>query len=450
MKVRLFHLAVLAAIATAGQAAAQEPGGDLERALADLNRGLVAPQGAANNVSANASSSLQFGGDIRVRNTWLNEIGAAATTSTPAVDGSPDRKNVDARMRMHAAFDVNEHASAFVQLIASENWGNATGAGPNAATNETSNLDTGSISQAWFSGKSIIFDEEEWTFGRRYYTLGSGRIIGTDDWDQNPSSYSGAWYSHPLYGWNLNLWMITDAFNLGGVNGRFGPVGDTDVFGAAVNYSTDAVEALGTINIKPYILRMTTQDAATGTKNWFGGQVTGAISAVDYDVELVWVDSDRQRDPEISSYTGWAVDLGIRLGEWIQDVPGNIDPRIEVGAAAADKAGVALDPVYHNTAGIFDLQNRSGRPGVWGGEADTYQGALALTPAAEWEARIAYIHFNDNDESNAFNTDAEEIDLSVSHTFHNEMALWLGWALVDVSGSDPNAYVVYATLGLPF
>lgn len=489
MKVRLLNLAVLAAIATGARAAAQDQGGSLERALADLNAGRVAPQGTAGTVTANASHSLNFGGDMRIRNTWLNEIGHGVITapsmggggyggggggkedglggggggggaSIPAVDGRPDDKNIDARVRFYGAFDVSPDATAYVELLAHENWG--TVGGVNAATQEgggafSSNFNSGSFNQAYFSGRNLILDGEEWTFGRKYYTLGSGRLLGTDDWDQQPDSFSGIWYTYPLSGLDLNVWMITDIFHTAGLNGRYFPPGDQDLFGATINWSTDAIEAIGTINIKPYIVRMTRQDTATGTKNWLGGELSGNISAVDYDAELVFVDSDKPSDPEISSYNAWAIDLGIRLGEWIQDIPGNINPRIELGAAAADNAGVSIDPVYHNTAGVFDFLNRGATAtaltnggGVWNGMADTWQGAFTLTPIEKWEGRVGYVHFNDNNESDAFEADGSEIDLSVSHTFHNNMALWLGWARVDVNGFDPNAYVIYGTLSLPF
>lgn len=447
MKVRLQNLAVLTAMATGASAVAQaqEPGegGSLERALADLNAGRVAPPGAAGTVSASGSRGLAFSGDARIRNTWLNEIGAVS-----------DMKNVDARLRFNAAFDVSEDASAFMQLVAYESWGFnpfAYNGSANAATGEAVITDTGSISQAYFQGRNVVFQDEQWTFGRQYYTIGSGRILGTDEWDQGPDSFSGVWYEHPLWGWNLDLFMITDAFNAGGVNGRMDPFGrgDTDLFGATFSHAFEELEMLGTIHFKPYILRMTTQDAATGTKNWYGAELAGAWEAIDWDVEAVWVDSDRPSDPSLSSYNAWAVDLGVHLDRWF-DVPGGINPRIELAAAAADKAGVTIDPVYHNVAGIYDFQNRAGAPGVWGGEADTYQGAVALTPYQGWDARVAYIHFNDNNETNAIETDANEIDLSVSHTFHNNVSMWLGWARVDVNGADPSAYVVYGTLGLPF
>ena len=62
MKLRMLTLAVTA-IALSAQGVAQQSNDGLERALADLNSGLVATQGAGVNIS----------GDARVRNEWNEE-----------------------------------------------------------------------------------------------------------------------------------------------------------------------------------------------------------------------------------------------------------------------------------------------------------------------------------------------------------------------------------------
>lgn len=437
MKVRLLNLAAAAAIATGAQGVAQEQGDSLARALADLNRGVVVPQAAASTVTANASTAANIGGDARVRNTWANPAG-----------GPNDIKNVDARVHLNVAFDVHPDASAFVQFNANENWG--TFLGPNVATGEPTNLNTGSVNQAWFTGRNIILDGEEWKFGRSAYQLGSGRILGTDDWNQLLATFSGVWYTNPLEGWNLNLFMITDVFNAGGLNGAFFPPGDRDLFGAQVDYKTDAIPFLETVSFRPYVLRLTQQGAPTGTTNWYGAEANGEISAFDWDVEGVWVASDANRAPEPSSFNAWAVDVDVELGEWVSELPGGIKPVLQLGAAQADSTGVAINPVYHDVAGIADVQARFGRPGVWSGAADSWQGAISLEPQEGWVGKVAYIHFNDNDPTDAAALDANEIDVTVSHTFHNRVSLWLGWARVDFNATDANAYIVYGTLSLPF
>jgi hypothetical protein len=59
MKARLFTLAAVAATTLLSQGVAQSD--SLERSLADLNSGLVAPAGNA---------GVTWGGDFRLRNNW--------------------------------------------------------------------------------------------------------------------------------------------------------------------------------------------------------------------------------------------------------------------------------------------------------------------------------------------------------------------------------------------
>lgn len=440
MKVRLLNFAAIAAFATSAHAVAQEED-SLERALADLNNGMLVPQQATRNVEASGSISLNISGDARIRNTWLNPSGAGA-----------DQKNVDARLNIHFDFDVNEGANAHITFNAHENWGNP-GIGPNTATGEgvpgtAPNLNAGSIMEAYYSAADLFGDGGEFSVGRRAYTFGSGRILGTDNWDQLPNTYSGLWYTHPAEGFNIEGFMITDVFNAGGVNGAFFGVGDTDLFGFQFDYETDVIEFLGTLHLNPYFLRMTTQNFAVSTTNWVGLNVTGSVEAVDYNGEIVFVDSDRNRAPNMSDFNAWALDFDIHLGEWVDDLPGDIDPVLELGIAQADSAGVTINPVYHNTAGVFDLQRRQGAPGVWGGVSDTWQAGIGLEPYEDWYARVQYIHFDDSTGTGL--GDASEIDVSVSKQLNSGVAGWVGWAWVDLNSASSDAYVVYASLSLPF
>ncbi|KAA3607539.1 MAG: hypothetical protein DWQ01_15240 [Planctomycetota bacterium] len=440
MKLRL-HLLAFAAIATGAPALAQDTTDSLERALADLNSGLVVPQGT-NTVRADRSTSLGISGEARIRNTWINPSGAAS-----------DQKNVDARLHLNFDFDVNEGASAHVQLNAHENWGNP-GIGPNVATGEGApipgggNLNAGSINEAYFSANDLFGDGGTFTAGRKRYTIGAGRILASDDWNQLPASYSGVWYAHPAEGWNVNVFMITDFFNAAGVNGPFFGTGDTDLWGGHFTWETGELPGVGVLSFTPYVLRLTTQGVATGTTMWYGAMVSGEVDIVSFDGELVFVDSDRNRAPSTSDFNAWAVDVDVDLGEWASDLPGNVSPVLELGVAQADANGVAVTPAYHNVAGIYDVQRRAGAPGVWGGAADTWQAGIMLEPMETWETRFQYIHFDDSTGTGAL--DASEVDVSVTKQLNSGVSMWLGWAWVDFNQRSSDAYIIYANISLPF
>jgi hypothetical protein len=485
MKVRLLNAVAIATTVLGAQAFAQESERGLERALADLNNGYVVPAGG--NVNATGSLGLNISGDMRVRNTWVNP----AATLMPNGAAS-DEKNFDARMNLNLAFDVNEGASVMVTVNAAENWGTAGGLG-NLATGEgtaavpgSTNLTPGVINQAYYTAYDVFGDGGEFKLGRSYYTLGSGRILATDDWNQTPDSYSGIWYHNSWEDVNFELFMITDVFSGVGLNGSRTPTGDVDLYGLYVDFTTDAIDFLGELTIAPYFLRSSIQASpfnlavaglpiTGGAKNWWGIEISGNAfdNILAYDVEAVFVNSNVAGAPTTSNFNAWAVDVNIDLEQLLGEMPAQINPVLELGAAFADNAGITINPAYHNTAGLADVLGTSGGygpgaaggpalfplafvgsatgGGVWNGLADTFQGALRIEPVEDWYGRLAIIHFDDNTFGTVLPGDATEIDLSVTHTLTpSGVNMYLGWARVDFNSLTPNAYVVYAVFSLPF
>ena len=175
MKVRLFTLAAVAATTLSAQGVAQSD--SLERALADLNSGLVAP---ANN------DHVTWGGDFRLRNNW-DDNGTAT-----------NNRDMDTRMRLTAAFAITEDSSAFAGFNGSEAWGDASG-GFSEPGIDRENTET-RVDRAYVTVNNLMGDGGTIKAGRDYYTFGSGRIIGSDEWDNNPSNASGVWYMHDMGG----------------------------------------------------------------------------------------------------------------------------------------------------------------------------------------------------------------------------------------------------------
>lgn len=485
MKVRLLILVAVATTVLGAQAFAQEEGG-LERALADLNNGVVAP--IASNVSADGSSGLNVSGNIRVRNTAINPANGARASrllSGGLVNGfARDAKNIDARLHLNFAFDVNENASAFIQVNASENWGAAGGV--NFATGEGTglpgtggNLNVAAINQGYFTSADTVGDGGELLLGRRAFTLGSGRILATDDWNQVPDTYSGIWYTNSWDEFTFEAFMINDIFSGIGLSAGTGVglpagTGDVDLFGLVVDFETDAVEFMGNLGVQPYIMRSAVQ-ASVGpggtAKTWLGVEIDGTFmdEAIMWDVEGVWVNSGIVGAPGMSNFNAWAADIDVNLEQWLPDMPLGLSPVVEVGIAQADRPGITVNPAYHNTAGMADVLGSNGfyapigippgtalplgfstGGGVWNGLADTWQVAITLEPIEKWPIRGAFVNFDDNTAGTVLPGDASEIDLSVSHSFDNTVDLFLGWANVDYNALSSDAYVVYLTLGLAF
>jgi len=94
--------------------------------------------------------------------------------------------------------------------------------------------------------------------GRDYYTMGAGRIIGSSDWSNNPSSASGVWYNHDMGGMNMSFAMLnTPGGETGSVDAE---AGDNMLYVLSMDYALEA-GALGTINLTPYAMRDESQDS---------------------------------------------------------------------------------------------------------------------------------------------------------------------------------------------
>ncbi len=433
MKLRLLGLVAAATVAMGAQGVAQQSG-DLERALADLNNGLNTP--LAGGVTASGSTSLDISGDARARNIWWNPAGAPA-----------DQKAIDVRVRLNFAFAATETSRAFVSINGHEGWGNGTSAAngllakgtePNSFLPGSNLADTGSIEQAYFEADNLIGDGGTAKIGRSHFTVGSGRIIGTDDWDQDPFTFSGIWYHNGFNGWNVNVFM-TNEVKLGQINGGNG-IGDTDLFGLTFDYTLEDLPTLGTLMFQPYILRMSNRTASPDTYvNWYGTTVDGSMSNVTYNGEIVWM-----RTKALSrTDTAWALNASVDLGEMMSGLPGGFKPTLELGAASAEN-NVTVAPVYHKTAGLYDLL---GRGGVWGGMASTWQAGVGFEPMEGWNGRIGYVNFNQKNQSGM---DGNEWDVSVGKTLNGNVDAWIGYAYLDRNAVAANDYIVYATLSLPF
>ena len=174
-----------------------------------------------------------------------------------------------------------------------------------------------------------------------------------------------------------------------------------------------------------------------------------------------------------SNFNAWAVDVDIDLEQVLGEMPAQLNPVIELGAAFADNTGITVNPAYHNVAGLADVLGTSGAygpgaaggsillplpfvgaasgGGVWNGLADTWQGALRVEPVEDWFGRVAFVSFDDNTAGTILPGDATEIDVSVTHTLTpSGVNMYLGWARVDFNALTPNAYVIYAVFSLPF
>ena len=390
MKARLFTLAAVAATTLLSQGVAQSD--SLERSLADLNSGLVAPAGNA---------GVTWGGDFRLRNNWDDN-----RTNTDATNN----RDFDTRMRLTASFNITEDSSAFAGFNGTEHWGDVATSTPTA------------IDRAYVTVNNLMGDGGSMKAGRDYYTFGSGRIIGSSDWNNNPSSHSGVWYSHDMGGMNMNFAMLNQN------DGENGADGDDMQYVLSMDYSLDT-GALGVINMTPYAMRMEADDS----QNWKGANLSGSLMGFGYDAEYT------QYNQADTSGTAWAVSTSLDL-DVLSSLPGISNGGVDISMSSADADFATNGATTHGVGGFAD--NSGG--GAWDNGADITTIGLNFSPAEGWGGRIA---FND---VTADNGDYKETDISVNHDFNGNVAGWFGYAMINPGDGASDEVTFWTTLSVSF
>ena len=404
MKVRLFTLAAVAATTLLSQGVAQSD--SLERALADLNSGLVAPAGNA---------GVTWGGDFRLRNTWADD----GTNPT-------NNRDFDTRVRMSASFNVTEDSSAFVSFNGAEAWGDAaTNAGVDAALSAAGSH--GNMERAYVTVNSLMGDGGSMKAGRDYYTVGAGRIIASSDWANQTATYSGVWYNHDMGGMNLNFAMVNGTETGISASGD----GDDMIYVASIDYALEA-GALGTINLTPYAVRA----EAANSGNWKGAFISGEIMGFGYDAEYAQF-SDHSGAVE---GTAWNVATSLDL-EFLAQIPGISNGGVDLAFSSADTNFATIAPLTHGVGGFADY----GTGGTWDDGKDTTSFGLNFSPAEGWNGRISL------NETTGDTSNYSETDISLGHDFNGNVSGWFGYGMVnDDNAAVADSVVFWTTLTLAF
>jgi len=332
MKLRILTLAAFTAIALSAQGVAQQSNDGLERALADLNSGLVADSHAGVNIS----------GDARVRNAY-NEGGS--------------RKNLDTRFRMNFTANVNESVSAFIGTTYHRTW------------DDTANDDTaGNINQAYLNVNSLFGDGGSWTIGTKHNTVASGRVTGYDDWDAAGAddTDTGIWYAHDAGGSNLQIGMIDDT-------------GGSDQLTVELDWGLD-IPGMGNVAIAPYYIADRTggvQAGAGGDNTTLGAKFTGTFLGFGFDADMA-----KQGDDSAS-----AVGLTLNI-DALGAIPGVSSGTVDFLRTTADAGFLTDNPVAWGQAGLNNAA-------VWD-QAETTQFGVSFSPAEGWSGRLARVESSAN------------------------------------------------------
>jgi len=377
MKVQTLVLAASAALILSAQGVAQSDTG-LERALTELNAGLTAPVGSA---------SMAISGDFRLKNEM--------TLGGPL----PDRKDATVRARLNFDFNVNENVSAHLGGTGGESW--------DSPDDPASHSGLG-IETAYVTASNLIGDGGSFKIGRDYWTMGSGRINGSDDWDANPSTESGVWYSNG----GFDAWMLNDGVAAGG-----------DSVGFSWDYAI-AIPGMGDVNLRPYYLTTAGGgDAAIGfSSDGYGAEFSGTFAGFAVNGEFA---------NDEGGGNAYAVSTSMEFGI-LDSIPGVSGGSVDLSFSKAD-----ADFNLANGTGLTWGQagySADGR-GVWDtGLNDTDDSrevnsiGMNFSPMEGWNGRLA--HFDvDGDASwnvSASTTLAGAVDTAIYFSEgENGDAVWL-------------------------
>jgi hypothetical protein len=415
MKVLNYSFAALAAIALASQGVAQQSEESLERALADLNSGLTAPAGNGN---------VTIDGDFRARNRWYDD-----GTDT-------NNRDIDTRARLNFFFNVNENARAFVGFSGREAFG-----GSFAGRHDMGDIGASSgegLDRAWVSVDNLVGDGGTVMIGRRYWTAGSGRALGSEDWDNYITTFSGIWYDHVAGGFNVQAAMINGVEN--GASAT-----DDMLYFLAGTWVCDMIEACGPISVTPWFLRDETASAGAGGthETWLGAVLEGGMMGVGYELEYL-----RYEFGDVKG-SAWYVGGELEL-EQLESIPGIEGGGLNIAISQADdeffvpginSTGSAYGLHYHDSIGFADVLGTSG---IWTTDTDTWRVGVDISPAEGWMGGLAFMNID------MAGTEYDEIDLSVGTQLNGGVDAWFGYALIDPSGAADDMSVFWAVLDLAF
>jgi len=409
MKVQLI-MAALAAASLSAQGVAQQGEDSLERALSELNSGLT----------ASATSNVDISGDARIRNYYMS---------------GGDSKSIDGRYRIRFGFTVNEQVGGVLGFTGFESWG--TQAADFALGNDSS-LDT-RIDLAYFYGNDVFGDGGKITIGRKYFTLGSGRILGSDDWDQAPQIQTGFWYNHEAGGANVQLFMINSQHDSDGAALLGGSIPEMDdLFGLTFDWVFETDSSLGDIHFSPYLLSGRDRGLSLEDGWYMGTQIAGELVGFGWDAEFATQDEG-----------GDAFALSTTIGlDALESIPGVEDGGLMIQFTGSDDdfspvmyPWGAAGAIRHAVAGLRDFLPN----GVWTSDTDTMTAQLGFAPGENWNGKISYWAID------SMGADTTEWDIQVGTTLAGSVDLWLGYAHTssdDAGGVDDD--IIWTTIGTAF
>lgn len=321
------------------------------------------------------SKQLTITGDIRFR-----LRGANAPSDAPYQEA--DQQATRARVQMN--YQATDKVRAKVELLFAETWAgsetysDAVG-GINGAPNEQYNK----ISQAYAQGTDLFGLGEEIRVGRSDFFLSNGYILGSCDFLQFPSSFTGAWVGRSLGPVDLEGFLFDDYGPL-----QNGTLRDGTRFGggwAKWNVSEDGPLTLFSAYYlhanrdgdPPVGLSPAYQDLRND--HWWGVDARGKLP-----LAITWlgefaqrVDRDENGGANDIDPIAYRVRAAHCVNDWFR----------EVSLTRTDSEGaLQINPGDFNSAGLLHQY-----AGAWRSDLDTWQLGAVLAPGGGVDVTLNFL-----------------------------------------------------------
>ncbi len=298
------------------------------------------------------SDAFTVTGDIRLRL-------RAAETQRPAAYNANDQQATRARVQL--GYKVSEEARAFVELNLSETW-----AGSGSYSDATAGRNFNGVSQAWMEVDELIGIGDKWRVGRSEYVLGNGLILGSCDFLQYPSTFTGVWASQHIAGHNLEIFFFDDYGPL------HQPVAGTRYWGGTARINVCKDGPLTTVS--PCYLAGSRDGNSISDDSWVGIDGAG-IAPLELHWSAQWARRMVDNGQDLDAYL-------VKVERQFKDVLGGVLDTLSLTRTDSEGA-VHVNPADFNTAGLLHQYG-----GAWRSDLDTNQLGIGLKPGYELDLDV--------------------------------------------------------------
>ena len=246
-----------------------------------------------------ANSTMTTSAELRAR-------GEAWANTTGNKDNGKTTNMITQRLKLGLDFNAGEKFSAHVTAIHNSDWGQAVG-GKTDSTNDSGlathdgtgdaqNLLT--VDEAY--GTWVVSDSTAIRFGRGSFQIADGSVVGTNDWEDHPTSYEGMLFTHDmefgrgsLFYVRTNDWAAADSI--------FQQDAEAGVWGLSFDIKSvpDMIKMLNVHILKVHSDEFVTTGGASHAgldAMRYGLTVAGETSGIDFKLTYAMDSGENKRD----------------------------------------------------------------------------------------------------------------------------------------------------------